>query len=959
VFASRFVQLGQLRTVAGGRDQLTVYRDPVSGLRHLHLSTGDPNTAVGIALQTLTDTAPGLPHALEHMIGCGSGRYPVPRLFGTLSSRLSVTFANAFTGLDFTCFAASSTCQHSLRVLTEILVDGVFAPLLTAPAFAEEVFRLENGKERGVVWQEAVSRWSDPAAIGIRAATAAVFTDDALRLLQGQGENPDDIRAMALDDVRSYHARTYRPSQAWLMSAGDAPASIIQRSAQNVLPDSAGPEQELGDARECDPAGLIAPRQTGVTKLAADGSWGTDPGVVVAVPLGSIAQPGAVARTQVLGDVLLSDPSSPVLPALSPHAAHGLMPGSGAHVHLPLAILVIGTRCHDRSTSWAIGAAIDRALTTELDYDAIRGAVMQRLTLARDRSNRSFPGHPWTVQTILNWANPLVHGADPLAVGDHPCHLAAIAERPAALGEWLKAAADQHGARLAVIGDASARTQQASGAAPRASRALRLQGDAGRGVTASRDGQVGPLSADASAHAMLTADEIAPRQPRYQLSRAAAGRPLWTCHASTNGLYYLLADLDCSAVPAELFPHLTSYAMALARAKPWQISHGLLTCSAPSDLERATVWLRLRARCPAADADRLAIWFGNLLAFPARQPDEWLPLVRAVRTSLCKAGHEAGWLTAAVGAQLTAAAHAANAGIGLVALQRLAAMSAADFDAEAADVSTAVATAPITMVATADIGAIAPDLVAIVASARPDRCAAYRHGILDGNSAQPFARAAVAAPEPGSSRNHLIALPTRGGQQRTLAAYRGTAPATALAAALCVAAAVLRGRLYMRLRSGASAHGIAASYDLQAGLLRLACTHDTATPAEILAAFRAEIESLAATQPSVAEVEAAKLGALNALVPLGSVDTTAADRVLEDATGLTSARNYVATEIKLITPAATSAVAEQYLVHGVDAAGAVAAERDLAELADQVVGLGGSVIWLRHPTEHRELIHDR
>ena len=134
-----------------------------TGASVVHIQNADPENVFCISLQTIPSSSNGVAHILEHTVLCGSKKYPVKDPFFSMLRRSLHTFMNAFTGMDFTCYPASSENQKDFYNLLDVYIDAVFFPNLERLSLLQDRHRLEFLNQenvhtplvyRGVVFNE-------------------------------------------------------------------------------------------------------------------------------------------------------------------------------------------------------------------------------------------------------------------------------------------------------------------------------------------------------------------------------------------------------------------------------------------------------------------------------------------------------------------------------------------------------------------------------------------------------------------------------------------------------------------------------------------------------------------------------------------------------------------------------------------------------------------------------------
>ncbi len=115
------------------------------GARYLHLSAPhDPVNAFSANFRTVPMDSSGISHVLEHVVLCGSDRFPVRDPFFKMLSRSLATFMNALTGPDYTLYPFATPNEADFYNLLSVYLDAVFRPMLKEQDFRQEGWRLEQ-----------------------------------------------------------------------------------------------------------------------------------------------------------------------------------------------------------------------------------------------------------------------------------------------------------------------------------------------------------------------------------------------------------------------------------------------------------------------------------------------------------------------------------------------------------------------------------------------------------------------------------------------------------------------------------------------------------------------------------------------------------------------------------------------------------------------------------------------
>ena len=103
------------------------YEHKSSKAKIYHFETDDDNKVCALAFRSQVDNSRGTPHILEHLICCGSEKYPVRDPFMAMTKRSLNTYMNAWTGNDFIAFPfASRNDKDFLNLMDVYLVIIIY-----------------------------------------------------------------------------------------------------------------------------------------------------------------------------------------------------------------------------------------------------------------------------------------------------------------------------------------------------------------------------------------------------------------------------------------------------------------------------------------------------------------------------------------------------------------------------------------------------------------------------------------------------------------------------------------------------------------------------------------------------------------------------------------------------------------------------------------------------------------
>jgi presequence protease len=199
-----------------------------SGANVIHLANDDSENLFCLSFQTLPTSSNGVAHILEHLVLCGSDKYPVKDPFFSMTRRSLNTFMNAMTGSDFTCYPASSQVEKDFYNLLSVYLDAVFHPSLNKLSFLQEAHRLEfhNPNDatspleyKGVVFNEMKG--------ALTSSDSRLWNDLMKNLLPdlpycyNSGGNPQDIPFLTYEELQEFHKCYYHPSHCTFYFYGD------------------------------------------------------------------------------------------------------------------------------------------------------------------------------------------------------------------------------------------------------------------------------------------------------------------------------------------------------------------------------------------------------------------------------------------------------------------------------------------------------------------------------------------------------------------------------------------------------------------------------------------------------------------------------------------------------------------------------------------------------------------
>ena len=405
-----------------------------TGARHIHVSRPDRENTFGVIFKTVPWDSTGVAHILEHVVLCGSERFPVRDPFFSMLKRSLSTFMNAFTASDWTMYPFASQNRKDFYNLMDVYLDAAFFPRIDELSFKQEGHRLElepaaEGGDRlvykGIVYNEMKGAMSSPDQVMVRSILKALYPDTTYS--NNSGGDPSDIPSLSYVQLKEFHRRHYHPSNAYFYTYGDLPLkdhlAFISRAVLSrfdaIDPATDVPSQPRWDAprharfpypfaRNEDPA---QKHQACVTWLMSD-----------------IRDTGEVLTLALLEQILIGNAGSPLRKALIDSGlGSALCDGSGYDAE-------------NRDTHFTAGlkdVAADAAEKVEqvvfdvlaglaergIDADLVESAIHQLEFHRREITNTPYP---YGLKLLLAAGGTWIHGGDPLRVLKFDADLAEI-----------------------------------------------------------------------------------------------------------------------------------------------------------------------------------------------------------------------------------------------------------------------------------------------------------------------------------------------------------------------------------------------------------------------------------------------------------------------------------------------------------------------------------------------------
>jgi presequence protease len=199
-----------------------------SGARLLKIAADDPNKTFSIAFKTDPESDAGTPHIMEHSVLNGSKNFPVKSPFDVLNKGSLITFLNAFTGSDLTCYPFASINDKDYFNVMHVYLDAVFNPLILSDqrilkqeGWHYELDSLDGSPVyKGVVYNEMKGAFSSPTRELNYLVDKNLFPDNGYRF--ESGGYPAAIPSLTYEMFVKFHKKYYHPVNSHIMLYGNA-----------------------------------------------------------------------------------------------------------------------------------------------------------------------------------------------------------------------------------------------------------------------------------------------------------------------------------------------------------------------------------------------------------------------------------------------------------------------------------------------------------------------------------------------------------------------------------------------------------------------------------------------------------------------------------------------------------------------------------------------------------------
>lgn len=415
-----------------------------SGAEHYHLAADDEHRAFTVSFRTVPDDSTGLPHILEHLVLCGSERYPVRDPFFMMLRRSLNTFMNAMTGGDCTYYPFASEVAKDFDNLLGIYLDATFRPNLNPLDFAQEGFRLEPAEVgqkdpgpddwafKGIVYNEMKGALGNSDAQLWIAHGERLFPDNAYR--HESGGDPAVIPQLTHQRLVDFHAAHYCAANACFATYGKLDVAALHERFEPYLRQRPG--------RRIDPPSLqpMLPLPQ-VVDVPVPLEAGQDPRDVSVARLSWVWPEGISLEESLLGELvdllLLGHAGAPMRLALESSGLGRALSGSGYHAVGRNGVFGLGLKGLDPQDAPAMETLIMDRLE-QVATDGIPASELEAALHQLELARRSISGDRWPfgLELAMRATEAWLFDQDPLGFLDLGQALENLRARVSAPGFW-------------------------------------------------------------------------------------------------------------------------------------------------------------------------------------------------------------------------------------------------------------------------------------------------------------------------------------------------------------------------------------------------------------------------------------------------------------------------------------------------------------------------------------------
>lgn len=402
------------------------YQHKLTGAVHYHLAADNQEKVFMVALRTMPKDSTGVAHILEHTALCGSDKYPVRDPFFMMTRRSLNTFMNAMTSSDWTAYPFASQNDKDFDNLLSVYLDAVFFARLDELDFAQEGHRvefeeMENPESdlvyKGVVFNEMKGAMSSPVSQLWQKISKHLFPTNTYHY--NSGGEPAEITNLSYDQLKSFYASHYHPSNAIFMTFGDMDVNELhEKIDQQALAKFSKQEQKWSVPLEQRLAAPMRIEESYAVETEDADELNDKTHHVIAWLLGESANLKEQLEAHLLSQLLLDNSASPLRKALEKcEFASAPSPMCG----LEDSNREMSFMCGIEGSNVPDAEAFEKLVFDVLNDVAEKGVAQEEIDSVLHQlefHQREIGGdsHPYGMQLIFSGMSAATHYGDPVAM---------------------------------------------------------------------------------------------------------------------------------------------------------------------------------------------------------------------------------------------------------------------------------------------------------------------------------------------------------------------------------------------------------------------------------------------------------------------------------------------------------------------------------------------------------------
>uniref|UniRef100_A0A2I4CMQ5 Presequence protease, mitochondrial n=1 Tax=Austrofundulus limnaeus TaxID=52670 RepID=A0A2I4CMQ5_AUSLI len=552
-----------------------------TGAQYLHAARDDSENLFSVQFRTTPMDSTGVPHILEHMVLCGSEKYPCRDPFFKMLNRSLSTFMNAITASDYTVYPFSTQNGKDFQNLLSVYLDAVFFPCLREQDFWQEGWRLENEDPtnpksslvfKGVVFNEMKGVFSNNKRLLAKHLQSKLYPDNTYSVVSG-GE-PLAIPDLTWEQLKQFHATHYHPSNARFFTYGDLP---LENHLQQIQQEALCKFERIEPNTEVPPQPRWArPREDHVT--CSPDALAPDPAkqntLCVSYLLGDITDTFEGFTLSLLSSLMISGPNSPFYKSLiEPKIGSDFSSVIGYDGSLKEASFSVGLQGMAEEdielVKELISLTILDIIETGFKEERIE-ALLHQIEIQLKHQSTKF-GLSLASHIASSWN----HNGDPvelLKISDNVSKFRqALKENPRFLQEKVKHyfKDNTHRLTLKMSPDEGYLEKQAEAEEKKLQEKIQALSDADKKLIYQKGLELLAAQSqvqDASTLPALKVSDIEPTIPITPVQMGSAGDvPVQYCEQPTNGLVYFRAMCSLNTLPEDLRVYVPLFCSVVTR----------------------------------------------------------------------------------------------------------------------------------------------------------------------------------------------------------------------------------------------------------------------------------------------------------------------------------------------------------------------------------------------------------